>query len=146
MSQMGVPPTPAVIHVEASGGQSWTPASPSNPLDVEIQNSSPIDVAVTSIPAGPTVTTAANPAAVSVGTSGNQLVASSATRRYLLIQNNGSADLYIAPGNSVTVANAIKLVSGASYELLAESGMAGFEWTGRTSSGTADTRIVTGVA
>lgn len=145
MSQMGVPPTPAVIHVEASGGQSWTPASPSNPLDVEIQNSSPIDVAVTSMPAGPTVGTAANPSVVSVGTGGNQIVSASATRRYLLIQNRGSSSLFVAPGTSITIGNAIELVSGASLELTAATGMADKAWYGITSSGTADTRIVTGV-
>lgn len=55
-------------------------------------------------------------AAVTVGTSATLLAAANSARQSVLIQNNGTADIYVG-GASVTTANGIKVEAGGSVAI-----------------------------
>lgn len=55
--------------------------------------------------------------AATVATASGQLLAANANRRYMLIQNNGTADIFINLGAAATAAGGVRIGPGGSWEM-----------------------------
>jgi hypothetical protein len=82
--------------------------------------------------------TLSSPAAVTVDTSADLILAANADRVTALIVNNGSVTVYLGKANTVTAANGLPLVAGATLE----DGESGSAWYGITASGSSDVRVL----
>lgn len=72
---------------------------------------------------------AAGYGAVTVGTAAVQIVAANTGRRSVLLQNLGSASVFVGPDSAVTAGNGIKIDAGGSFTFAASSALYGLSGT-----------------
>ena len=78
---------------------------------------------------------------ISVGTTATLIVTANSKRQSLIIENNGTATLYVGPDSSVTINNGIQIEEDGNFtEDSGGSRVYQGDWYGITSAGTADTR------